>query len=300
MDDDKIGNGGNNGDVRGTPQIESKHTAILTQEPTTEEPYLLIGTPMIKTDGRNRAKKRKTTSPDGATTENDDPNPKYVRTADEAVAALWSHPSFHNNEEATNDTNKSHNRFDVNVRAVLHGEERYEILSVPTCMYQEPYPTSIWIDATNRMVRIKGGSQHQHLPKKDMVINEGITDPAHPTQSTSTTHHHSHEKRTTAMSPHSTIMTSSTGSHSSFLSLQHERNWYTVDEATILQSLRTVVGQRSLSQQQQQQQRTSTTSLMANQGHNINNTPTTTKFNLTPKERILRAVLMKWNVVTEE
>jgi hypothetical protein len=245
---------------------------------------------MIKTDGRNRAKKRKTTSPYGATTENDDPNPKYVRTADEAVAALWSHPSFYNDGETTNDTINSHIQFNVNVRAVLHGEERYEILSVPTCMYQEPYPTSIWIDATNRIVRIKGGSQHKHPPKKDAVDTEGRTDPTHPPTLT-TTHHHSQQQQqqqrigTTTMSPHSTIMTSSSGSHS-VLSLQHERNWYTVDEAIILQSLRTVVGQRALSQPPQPSSCTTS--------------PATTKFVLTPKERILHAVLMKWNVVTEK
>jgi hypothetical protein len=39
--------------------------------------------------------------------------------------------------------------------AVLDGEARTELLAVPTCGGQRPYPVAIWIDADARVVRLR-------------------------------------------------------------------------------------------------------------------------------------------------
>ncbi len=65
--------------------------------------------------------------------------------------------------------------------SVLNGEERKEIFAVPTCEYGEPCPTSLWLDASRRVVILscRGGNplvtaeqlqkfvHHRKAPKND-------------------------------------------------------------------------------------------------------------------------------------
>ena len=139
-------------------------------------------------------------------------------------------------------------------------------------MYQEPYPTSIWIDSTNRMVRIKNTKSYQH-PTKCVDTNNDEADPTpHPPYSTPSRHS---QQLGRTISPHSTIMSRS----NSVLSVPPEQP-YSIDEASILQSLRAVVVRHHAS---------------------VSPSPTTTtKVILSSKERVLHAVLRKWNVITEQ
>lgn len=208
-------------------------------------PFLLVGTPMMK--GGNTKKNRKTLHRNSnnssmSTSRTDGNDSEYVQSTKEAVAVLT---------QQSDETDTSNH--DNIIQAVLHGEEQHEILSVPTCMYQEPYPTSIWIDSTNRIVRIK----------------KTITNRSGPTQSAVPTSSHPQQ-----MSPQS-IMTSSP----SFLSLPLEAT-YMIDETSLLHSLRNA----------------------AVRGHSVllSQLPPSSPNTLSPKERVLQAVLMKWKVVTEE
>ncbi len=222
-----------------TPESKSKQKPHL--------PFLLVGTPMMK-DG-NTNQKMKTSSSSTSSFGGD-----YVRSADEAVAALLLRQN-HNVER------KSHN-VERAVSAVLHGEERYEILSVPTCMYREPYPTSIWIDSTNRIVRIKNTMNHHDDDDDDVAVdNDHVALTPHALQ-----------RR--VMSPQSTMTRSN-----SFLSLQQEKP-YMIDETSVVQALRAVV----------------------RHGRHSSSSPVTTTSPTAPlssKERVLHAVLLKWKVVTE-
>lgn len=164
-------------------------------------PFLLVGTPMMK--GGNSKKKRKTlhrnnSNSSTSVTRTDGNDSEYVQSTEEAVAVL--------SQQLDDAVTSNHDNI---VHAVLHGEERYEILSVPTCVYQKPYPTSIWIDSTNRIVRIKKTVTNHSGPSS-------VPTPIHPRQ----------------MSPQS-IMTSSP----SFLSLPQEAT-YMIDETSLLHSLR--------------------------------------------------------------
>ena len=262
---------------------------LLTQEPTEPLPqptFLLVGSPMMKGDWERQPKKRKASqihNDDTYTCTNTpyDIGSEYVQTADEAIAAL----SRQQYDAERKDHSVDHKNNDITVNAVLHGEEQCEILSVPTCMNQEPYPTSIWIDSTNRMVRIKTCMKENHLPKADHAAD--LT-----------------QQQQRTMSPHSTIMTS----HNSFLSLQQEGLSKNIDETSILQSLRAIIGSgRRPSPPPPPVTHLTTSLIMTDHQHHhpspIATTTTmtipTTKVMLSPKERVLHAVLLKWNVVTE-
>ena len=213
-------------------------------------PFLLVGTPMTK--GGNMNQKKKSSSSITCSIGDD-----YVRSADEAVAALLWRQNRHVER-------KSHNDVELEVSAVLHGEEQCEILSVPTCMYREPYPTSIWIDSTNRTVRIK--NTMNHTDDDDDDDDENVTvDSDHVTLTP-------HAVQQRAMSPQSTMTRSN-----SFLSLQQEKP-YRIDETCVVQALRAVMCQ----------------------GRPASSSPATSPTApLSSKERVLHAVLMKWKVVTE-
>ena len=193
--------------VPGTTTPESRNLAEGSTE-YISSPFLLVGRPMMK--GRTTKNKRTTAhrnnsnhkSSTSTTRSNCDIDSDYVQSAKEAIAVL---------SQQSEDTVEGKN--DYIVHAVLNGEERYEILSVPTCMYQEPYPTSIWIDSTNRTVRIKKTVAYHSSPTQQCDTTIPIRQ----------------------MSPQSIVTT-----NSSFLSFPPEPP-YRMDETSLLQSLRNAV-----------------------------------------------------------
>jgi hypothetical protein len=239
----------------GLLERDGKSTATQQNEGRSDPSILkrlefLIGTPLMKVSNRKLkgGSLKQDLSNDVSVLECT--STKYVRSADEAIAVTGRQDSNHN------------------VTAVLHGEERHEILSVPTCMYQRPYPTSIWIDSENRTVRIK--NNQLQLSQEHHVTSFGLV-----------------QQRTE--SPQSIIPL-----NSSLTSLQEEQS-YDIDVASILQSLRGVHGHmvRKLSSSTSFGLRPSTPqppSLSA---------PLVPREALSPQERVLHAVLLKWKVVAE-
>lgn len=49
------------------------------------------------------------------------------------------------------------------IQAVLDGEAHTEMISVPTCGWQRPYPVALWIDADARVVRLRRTVIQSHL-----------------------------------------------------------------------------------------------------------------------------------------
>jgi tRNA A37 threonylcarbamoyladenosine synthetase subunit TsaC/SUA5/YrdC len=56
------------------------------------------------------------------------------------------------------------------VDAVLHGEEQREIFAVPTCEHQRPWPMTVVVDATRRVVTLQG-----HTPVTSLCPVLGVT-----------------------------------------------------------------------------------------------------------------------------
>jgi hypothetical protein len=155
----------NNNDDDSITDTTSKTTILAQQQghdPQLEhvsvsrpQPLLLVGKPMICSKKKKHTNHYDNSSLQMSATECN--CVEYVQSADRAVNAI--------------DVNHHHK-----ITAVLHGEERHEILSVPTCMYQEPYPTSIWIDSDARIVRIKSSNKkipcHYHPTSSPDYLQE--------------------------------------------------------------------------------------------------------------------------------
>jgi hypothetical protein len=270
-------------------------TVKNTREQPQQQPLLLVGTPMVL----RKKKKKIGICHDGMA--KDRAGTEYVQFADQIVdmdviattsVLNDSHGSGENNPDpsATTTTNSG-----GGVSAVLHGEERYEVLSVPTCMYQQPYPVSVWIDADARTVRL------QTTRTKAKCHNNPTDDDDHD------------DRRT--MSPHSIVSTINDDMddempdpNGTFRSFYQEEQEDVLTVPVILQALRAAVKKSSSPQsslvssmllRRNPIQQVSSSSSFSLQTNNVSTIPTaaTSTVGFNSKQRILHAVLLKWKVI---